>query len=592
MILVLYPVGSLSKSLCYSDRNNNEKDRESFDEDLHDRCKNIIIPLLVSQTSKDFVIGLKALSCLLQANPKVGHMIINEEKILARVVEIAVVHPFPENEFAAEVLALASSDTTVRNAVAEGGYTEIFLDLLEAKDDVVKSHAGIALAKLAPVDTAIGELLLKKNRHLRAMMSIISSFVNLKPIPSEISKPVQLALEAIAYLSIYVETKKALAVENNGMWFKSILKLTDLNDRSMNYGIAQITSNLTTNVDDMKAEYESEIEQLKQVASKGLNINRERDVIKSRAGSPDEIATVRAQIVECGVVRALFNAFHQPNGQSEGIQKMSENVQMAVARTLLRLSSQGNGELRGKLVQQRALRLLVDLFQSKSERCRNDSALALARIAISTNPNLYPTGVAEDICLPILKLLKDATHELHQFECLLALTNLASMNEMIRERLWNADAWYTLRMMLTSENWKVQVAALECQVNMIMCEKAVAKLASPSGNQDIQIFLAFARSGDLQGMTAACGALAMISHDEEIAKKMIKFGGLEQLQLTAKCGIPELEARAKVAVENLEIIDLSKIVITPEEAAEIASIHQRMMDAISSPAKDEEDDDE
>jgi hypothetical protein len=104
--------------------------------------------------------GLNGLSCLLQAVPKAGHQVINAAKVLPRVVEIAVIDPRPKNEFAAECLALASSDTTVRSTIAEGGYSEIFLDLLDSDDDNVSANAAVALAKLVFLDKEIsGEVI-------------------------------------------------------------------------------------------------------------------------------------------------------------------------------------------------------------------------------------------------------------------------------------------------------------------------------------------------------------------------------------------------------------------------------------------------
>jgi hypothetical protein len=198
------------------------------------------------------------------------------------------------------------------------------------------------------------------------------------------------------------------------------------------------------------------------------------------------------------------------------------------------------------------MRLLLDLTLSKNEKCRNDSSLALARIGISTNPTLYPTGVADDMAQPLLRFLKSSTHELHQFETLLALTNLTSSSESIRRTLWKQDCWYELRMALTSENWKVQVAALEAQTNMVMCEEAVDHFRSEAGDQDIKIFLAFCRSEEFEAMRAASGALAMLSYDEEVAKKIAKLDSLPTLEKLLKDSNPEISKRAQVTLDNIK----------------------------------------
>ena len=66
---------------------------------------------------------------------------------------------------------------------------------------------------------------------------------------------------------------------------------------------------------------------------------------------------------------------------------------------------------------------------SPRERLEQDCAVAMARVAISTDPRLYPSGVVESLISVLLGLLKSASHELFQFEACLALTNLARFDD-------------------------------------------------------------------------------------------------------------------------------------------------------------------
>jgi len=103
----------------------------------------------------------------------------------------------------------------------------------------------------------------------------------------------------------------------------------------------------------------------------------------------------------------------------------------------------------------------------------------------------------------------------------MALTNIASMNEEMREHIMEERGWQELRMLLASDNAMLQRAAIEGMTNLVMCGKTLERLKGAAGDQDIQFFLIFAQSDDLAAQTAATGALAMISGDEEIAKKII-----------------------------------------------------------------------
>ena len=86
---------------------------------------------------------------------------------------------------------------------------------------------------------------------------------------------------------------------------------------------------------------------------------------------------------------------------------------------------------------------------------------ALARVAISINPALYPrrTGSGpEGMIKPMLTLIDEAENELQQFEACLTLTNLATVPEL-RDRIVKSGGWRILEMCLTCENELVQRGA-------------------------------------------------------------------------------------------------------------------------------------
>ena len=93
----------------------------------------------------------------------------------------------------------------------------------------------------------------------------------------------------------------------------------------------------------------------------------------------------------------------------------------------------------------------IDDEEDKEQRKRKaavvvggrDGLMALARVAISINPALYPrrTGSGpEGMVKPMLQLVDEADNELQQFEACLGLTNLATVPEL-RERIVGAGGW-------------------------------------------------------------------------------------------------------------------------------------------------------
>merc|ERR1719273_185747 len=176
---------------------------------------------------------------------------------------------------------------------------------------------------------------------------------------------------------------------------------------------------------------------------------------------------------------------------------------------------------RGKMVQEGALQLLLQLFRCEKKEIWTDSAIAISRIGISTNPNLFSHGVVYSLVDPLLHLIRTADHELYQFEATLSLTNIASIDDQIRNNIMDEKGWTDLQGLLASDNHDVQRAAIECLTNLVSCEKAMERLRGPAGDNDIRFFLIFARAiDDPKAQSAATGALAMVSYDKIIAKKI------------------------------------------------------------------------
>lgn len=181
--------------------------------------------------------------------------------------------------------------------------------------------------------------------------------------------------------------------------------------------------------------------------------------------------------------------------------------------------------------------------------------MLLFRIAISTNPNLYPVGVAEDMIPVVLKFVTSSTHELHMYESLLAIGNLASIGDEIRSVICLHNGWRTITNAVMSENPLIQRASVQAQANMIYTPDVIKRLSTSRGGEDLKILLAFCTSDDMAAVSAATGALAMASAIPDIAKQIVAHGGIERLVETAlDPEVAEDEGillRVKTALDNL-----------------------------------------
>ena len=61
-------------------------------------------------------------------------------------------------------------------------------------------------------------------------------------------------------------------------------------------------------------------------------------------------------------------------------------------------------------------------------------------------------------------------HELLIFEGLMALVNISSHDESLRDRMLNSGAWVNCRNLLTDKNRDIQIAAIELMANLALSE--------------------------------------------------------------------------------------------------------------------------
>ena len=183
------------------------------------------------------------------------------------------------------------------------------------------------------------------------------------------------------------------------------------------------------------------------------------------------------------------------------------------------------------MAQQGAVKLLLQIKErmaatnkstTDASAIEREAAHALARLLISINPSLMfssalPASSAVTALVPLLTYDQDSEQRnlLPTFEALLALTNLASMEDNSIRELQLRLAWQQLEdYLLLSSNSLVQRASVELVCNLMASPTCVAKFVGDGSKREatrMQILLALADVEDLATRRAAGGALAMLT---------------------------------------------------------------------------------
>lgn len=360
----------------------------------------------------------------------------------------------------------------------------------------------------------------------------------------------QHSIEGLAYATLRSPVKEE--VSKNGELLKSLVQsLKDAAPKSSTtYGVLSVLLNLTRYQPKLTEEQEK-MSQLKAYANAQGKEALERDPLNDDV----HVSARCSRVFEAGVTPVLVT--HSKNGSAASL-----GIIVSIIHSLSFTPA-----LRGKLAQQGAVTLLITAFAALPESetsARRTGAQALARILISTDPSLVfggnrPVPVTSAI-RPLLSILPpDQTAEtrdlLPSFEALMALTNLASLqNSEIQGKIIRS-AWTQIEDLLVSSNEYVGKAAVELICNLVTSPEGMALYAdgSPQAAQRLHILVALADSDNPGTRSAAGGALAALTAHENVVRALLKRERGIRI-LLEMCADENEDLRHRAAVVLLNVV--------------------------------------
>lgn len=381
----------------------------------------------------------------------------------------------------------------------------------------------------------------------------------------------QHSIEGLAYASLQPKVKESIA-NNPELLQKLIKSLGEAQPRSpTTYGSLSIFVNLTRYQPSLTEE-QKKMSQLKAYADAA-----------GKLGGPDpldedEYVSKRCKLVfDAGITPVLVT--HSKNGSPASLSLV---ISIIYALSVTK-------SLRGQLAQQGAVKLLLTAWMSLSQTeilARRLAAQALARILISTNPALVfggnrPIPVAAAV-RPLTSIIPpDPAAEtrdlLPSFEALMALTNLASMDDEELRRLIISSAWSHIEEQLLSANTLVSKAAVELVCNLVQAPEAIALYAEETAKarNRLHVLLALADAHDAGIRSAAGGALASLTTFEGVIRGIVnRDRGVQVILALCVDDIEDIRHRGVFVVLNLvtaegEAGDLARQKVMDEGGAEI-----------------------
>lgn len=467
-----------------------------------------------------------AITSLLTGPLDVGNQILSKEGILQMVLMMAQMdEDVLQQKVAAECLVAAASKKDKAKAIMNQGI-DILKKLYQSKNDVIKIRALVGLCKLGSSGGHDASIRPFSDGSTTKMAGACRRFLVKPGKDRDIRK---WAAEGLSYLTLDADVKEMLIEDRPAI--QALIELAKVGDQSVLYGVVTTFVNLCNAYE--KEEMVPEMLELAKFAKHHIPEEHELD-------DPDFISKRVNVLGEEGITTALVAL-----SKTE-----SDNSKELIARVFNALCNQQ--ELRGKIVQQGGAKVLLNLALNGTEKGKRQAAQGLSRIGITMNPQVaFPGQRLLEVVRPLINQLHADFTALENFEALMALCNLASMEETVRKRIIREQGMSRIEMFLMEEHLMLRRAAAQVICNLVMSEDIIKM--HEGANDRVKFLCLLCEEEDEDTALAAAGALAMLTSasDKCCAKVFDPSGWLDILHTLIANPSPGVQHRGVVVIYNV-----------------------------------------
>lgn len=485
-------------------------------------AQDLVSKFVVSRVQKsiadELVVAFSAAAAIFPITAKAATELFLSEGFITTLVPLVEGKSSTKLEQAAlELISAACIDKNCRDAINR--HCRIWLEehVANCPDKKRANLAALVLVKLGEEQpSSEGPAIVTPGKVDQE--DLIASFKSM--VISTDASDKQDSIEGLAYASLQPKIREDLSKSP-----KFLRRLTEsMKDTATSpnvlFGGLTIFVNLTA-YPPIQSEEEKRMAQLKAYAN----------VQKPSVSDPllDETHTVVRckRVLEAGVVPLL----------SFIAKKASPTALSHITSIILSLST--DSKSRPILAQQGAIKLLVQIYDTITSSTIADkyaptaapqAAQALSKILISTNPThiFTPAFPSHSVLRPLRSLLgqsEAAMWQLHAFEALLALTNLASMDQATQDAIIRAAFDTVVDDLLLSQNNMLTRASTELLCNLMASPVCAEKFAdgSPRAGKRLHLLCALTDVEDGPTRSAAGGALAMLLSIDLAVVELLKL---------------------------------------------------------------------
>jgi len=439
---------------------------------------------------------ISAITTLLQNAPELGNAQL-KEGVLQMMLVMARSEEYIQQLVASEAIIAAANKKKDAHAIVAQGL-DILKSLYKSSNDHIKVRALVGLCKLGASGGSDASLRPFADGSSTKLAEACRRFL-IKP-----GKDTDLrrwASEGLSFLTMDADVKEKLVEDEAAL--KALIELGRTGKQNCAFGVVSTLVNLTNSYD--KQEINPEMLELAKFAKHHIPEEHELD-------DQDFVDKRIAILASLGITSALVAL-----SKTE-----SKNMKELIGRVLNAVCNQQ--ELRGMVVQQGGSKVLVSMALEGTDKGMRTAAQALSRIGITQDPAIaFPGQRSCDVIRPICKLLDTECESLENFEALMALGNLASLNESVRSRiLKEANYILAIENYMYEDHLLIRRAAVQCWTNLCTSDLQIGRCEGKNDKVKYCVLMC-GDDSDLEVVRAASGALAMLTErSEKICEKVFE----------------------------------------------------------------------
>lgn len=462
-----------------------DKFRDAIDEFIKDK---LLTPDIESK-----VRVMVAITTLLLGPLDVGNAIVAKEGIMEMILVMAGTDDLLQQKVACECIVAAASKKDKAAAIINQG-VNILKKLYQSKDDSIRVRALVGLCKLSCSGGTDATIRPFADGATKKLAEACRRFLINPKKQKDMRK---WAVEGLSYLTFDAEVKEKLIEDQQAV--QAMIELAKTGDQSVLYGVVTTLVNLCNAYD--KQELIPEMVELAKFAKHHIPEEHELDDV-------DFVNKRLCALAKAGVTTALVSLAKTD----------SQNSKELIARVFNAICSQQ--DVRGIVVQQGGAKALLPLALDGTDKGKKQASQALARLGITINPEVaFPGQRIMEVVRPFINLLNPECSALENFESLMALCNLAGVNDSVRKRILQEGGFQKIESYIYEDHDMLRRASAQVMNNLIMCEETMRYFEGE--NDRVKYFVILCENEDQDTSIAVAGALAMLtSMSKKICEKI------------------------------------------------------------------------